>query len=64
MLSAPQHDGGGVAVTVSRLWRGDGLAPRYARDLVGVRLERRLAEGEAFAEADLAVGELAARGRA
>ena len=43
---------------------GDGLAPRYARDLVGVRLERRLAQGEAFAEADLAVGELAARGRA
>jgi sialic acid synthase SpsE len=43
---------------------GHGLAPSYARDLVGVRLERGMAEGEAFGAADLAGGELAARGRA
>ena len=36
-----------------------GLAPRLARDLVGVRLRRGLAAGEVFEEADLPVGELA-----
>jgi sialic acid synthase SpsE len=35
------------------------LDPRWSRDLEGLTLRRSLAEGEAFAEADLPVGETA-----
>ena len=35
------------------------LEPRWSRDLEGLTLRRSLAEGEAFAEADLPVGETA-----
>jgi len=35
------------------------LDPRWSRDLEGLTLRRRLAEGEAFTEADLPVGEIA-----
>jgi len=35
------------------------LDPRWSRELVGLTLRRGLAEGEAFEEADLPVGESA-----